>query len=425
MTAAHIPANDLQRLEALRRYDVLDTPPDGSFDRITALAARIFRVPIALVTIVDEDRIWFKSRFGLEGVQEIPRDPGLCASAIFSDETYIVESARSDPRTLANPLVAGEFGLQFYAAAPLRTSDGFRLGNLVLIDREPRSLTSDETAILESLAGVVVDELELRLHAIGTVSLERSLREQSAQLAKEKERLYQREHRVASTLQSAMLPQAFPQLDRVRFDAVYMPASAESEIGGDWYDAFVIDEKRVLLSIGDVAGHGLHAAALMGKVRQSLRAVALNEPSPRRLLCLLDGILSSEDEDAIVTAFVGVVDLESMTLRYANAGHPAPLLRRKDGSLIELSGTGAPLGLRLADDPADQSAGLESGSILLMYTDGLTEATRDVLAGEERLREALRDDAIARSATPASDLRGMLLDGESADDVAIMTVTFR
>lgn len=424
MTAAHIPSNDRERLEAVRRYDVLDTPADGTFDRITALAAQIFGVPIALVTIVDEDRIWFKSRFGLDGVSEIPRDPGLCASAICTDQVYVVESARTDPRTLANPLVAGEFGLQFYAAAQLRTSDGFRLGNLVLIDREPRSLTPGESAMLETLASIVVDELELRLHAIGTVALERSLREESARLAKEQERLYQREHRVARTLQSAMLPQAFPRLDTVRFDAVYMPASAESEIGGDWYDAFLIDEKHLLLSIGDVAGHGLHAAALMGKLRQSLRAVALSESSPRQLLRLLDDILRSEDEDAIVTAFVAVVDLETMSARYANAGHPAPLLRRKSGELVELSGTGAPLGLRSTDDPPDRRTEIEAGSMLLLYTDGLTEAKRDVLAGEERLRQAFGQSEIAQTLTPAFDLRGMLLDDENSDDVAIMTVTF-
>lgn len=424
LPAPHIPANDRERLAAVGRYDVLDTPPDGAFDRITALAARIFGVQIALVTIVDEDRIWFKSSFGLKDIREIPRDPGLCASAICSNETYIVESALTDPRTLANPLVAGEFGLQFYAAAPLRTRDGFGLGTLCLLDREPRRMSPEETEMLETLGAIVMDELELRLHAIGTVAMERSLREESMRLAKDQELRYQREHRVARTLQSAMLPQAFPQLDGVRFDAVYMPASAESEIGGDWYDAFLIDEKHLLLSIGDVAGHGLHAAALMGKLRQSLRAVALNETSPRKLLRLLDGILRSEDEDAIVTAFVAVVDLETMRARYANSGHPAPLLRRTDGELVELAGTGAPLGLRSEEDPADQVAELEKGSMLLLYTDGLTEAKHDVLAGEERLRQAFRQDAIAQTLTPAFDLRGMLLDEETSDDVAIMTVTF-
>ena len=137
---------EYQRLLALRRFDILDTPPDGSFDRITRLAAELFEVPIALVSLVDEDRIWFKSRSGLDNVSEISRDPGLCASAILSDDVYLVEDARSDPRTLANPLVAGEFGLQFYAAAPLVTADGYQLGTLCVIDHHPRHLPEERDA---------------------------------------------------------------------------------------------------------------------------------------------------------------------------------------------------------------------------------------------------------------------------------------
>ena len=158
------------RLDAVRRYDVLDTPPDGAFDRVTALAAKIFDVPIALVTIVDHDRIWFKSRFGLEGVEQIGRDPGLCASAIMNDGPYVVEEARRDPRTLANPLVAGKFGLQFYAAAPLRTAHGHRLGTLCIIDREPRMFSPKQAEMLERLSEIVVDEMELRLSAIEAVN---------------------------------------------------------------------------------------------------------------------------------------------------------------------------------------------------------------------------------------------------------------
>jgi GAF domain-containing protein len=153
------------RMDAVRRYDILDTPPDGSFDRITALACELFDVPIALVTIVDEDRIWFKSRQGLDGVSEIPRSPGLCASAILEDSPYIVEEARRDPRTLANPLVAGEFGLQFYAASPLRTTDGHRLGTLCIIDKEPRVFSPKQGNVLQRLSDIVMDEMELRLSA--------------------------------------------------------------------------------------------------------------------------------------------------------------------------------------------------------------------------------------------------------------------
>ncbi|MDB5229559.1 MAG: serine/threonine protein phosphatase [Chitinophagaceae bacterium] len=157
-------ALELERLQTLMRYDVLDTPADGSFDRVTKMAAKIFNVPIALITLVDEDRIWFKSKYGLD-VEQIGKDPGLCSSAILSDEVYLIEDARNDPRCLTNPLVRGEFGLQFYAAAPLVTTDGYRLGNLCIIDKEKRTLTTEQQEILQMMAGIVMDELELRLQA--------------------------------------------------------------------------------------------------------------------------------------------------------------------------------------------------------------------------------------------------------------------
>lgn len=160
-----IPASEPERLGALRRYEILDTPPDGSFDRLTAIAARHFRVPISIVTLVDHDRIWFKSQQGVPGVTQIDRVPGLCASAILQDDVWTVERADTDPRTLANPLVAGDFGLRFYAGAPLKTHDGHNLGTICVIDREPRTITPEERATLTDLASIVVDELELRLSA--------------------------------------------------------------------------------------------------------------------------------------------------------------------------------------------------------------------------------------------------------------------
>lgn len=166
-----LPPHEDRRMEAVHRYNVLDTPPDGAFDRITALAARLFDVPISTVTIVDHDRIWFKSAYGIE-VDQIDRDPGLCASAILQADPYIVQNATDDVRCLENPLVRGELGLRFYAAAPLRTADGYNLGTLNIIDVEPRELTEDQVATLEDLAAIVVDELELRLAAARAVELE-------------------------------------------------------------------------------------------------------------------------------------------------------------------------------------------------------------------------------------------------------------
>lgn len=153
-----------ERMDAVRRYDILDTPPDGAFDRIAAVAAEIFSVPIAIVSVVDTDRIWFKAHHGLD-VTQIDREPGLCASAITGSEPWIVTDAIADPRTLTNPLVAGDFGLRFYAGAPLTTHDGFNLGTLCVIDQEPREVTPQEAKLLVKLAQVVVDELELRRSA--------------------------------------------------------------------------------------------------------------------------------------------------------------------------------------------------------------------------------------------------------------------
>jgi two-component sensor histidine kinase len=192
---------EADRLAALRRYDILDTPPDGAFDRITALAADLFSVPIAIVSLVDHDRIWFKSRHGLD-VEQIGRDPGLCASAILHDEPWVLTDAPVDARALANPLVAGGFGLRFYAGAPLRTHDGFSLGTLCVIDREPRSVTERQIARLQHLASLVVDQMELRLSARRAVSdLSRAVAEKDAALRRAELLAKETDHRVMNSLQ--------------------------------------------------------------------------------------------------------------------------------------------------------------------------------------------------------------------------------
>ncbi|MGH8165208.1 MAG: PP2C family protein-serine/threonine phosphatase, partial [Rhodanobacteraceae bacterium] len=286
--ASHVPANDRERLAEVRRYQILDTPPDGAFDRVTALAARIFNVPIALVTIVDEDRIWFKSIYGLEGISEIPRDPGLCASVTCQDDPYVVEDALRDPRTLANPLVAGAFGLQFYAAVPLRTRDGYNLGTFCIIDREPREMRRrDEIAMLETLGRIVTTNLELRLEAIASVAKERSMRLQ-----------------LADTLQRALLPTRLPAIANVEIDAVYLPAAAEARVGGDWYDAVELDDRELMLSIGDVTGHGTEAALVMGKLRQAVRSLVCCIDAPGELLETLDTFLRREPDEVLATTFV-------------------------------------------------------------------------------------------------------------------------
>lgn len=162
METLAIDVSEEKRLETLKKFKMLDTPPDGAFDRITALASRLFKVPIAIISLVDKDRIWFKSHHGLS-INQIGRDPGLCASAILSNDLYLVENAKEDPRTLANPLVAGEFGLRFYAAVPLQTDGNCNLGTLCIIDKAPRRLTVEEQELLQQLGGLVMEEMHIRL----------------------------------------------------------------------------------------------------------------------------------------------------------------------------------------------------------------------------------------------------------------------
>ena len=197
-----IPADaERERLSAVRRYDILDTPADGSFDRITALAADLFSVPIAIISLVDHDRIWFKSHHGLD-VAEIERAPGLCASAILQTGPWVVTNATQDARALTNPLVAGEFGLRFYTGIPLRTQDGFNLGTLCVIDREPRPVTEQQIAHLKHLASLVMDQMELRLSARRAISdLSHAVAEKDAALRRSDLMAREVDHRVKNSLQ--------------------------------------------------------------------------------------------------------------------------------------------------------------------------------------------------------------------------------
>ena len=174
---APLPANEAERLEALRRYKILDTPTEVAFDRITSLAARMFDVPIALVSLLDESRAWFKSCYGFE-LREVQRDATICSLALLSNDVLVIPDTRQDKRLTCNPFVQNEPGLRFYAGAPLLTHDGFNLGTLCLLDTKPRdALTDEQTATLADLGAMVVDELELRLAARKIAQLDAALLE--------------------------------------------------------------------------------------------------------------------------------------------------------------------------------------------------------------------------------------------------------
>jgi len=245
-------------------------------------------------------------------------------------------------------------------------------------------------------------------------------------IAIEYARTLERERKIAQALQHALLPQAgmFPRANGLQFDAEYRPSSHEADVGGDWYDALTLPDGSIAVSVGDVTGRGLHAAGLMGKLRQAVGMACLYEPDPARVLDLVDFSLRSRGSQAIATAFVGIVSPDRRRLRFASAGHPAPLLRLRDGSVTELVSDGLPLGLRDLSSEQTREMSLEDAQLLILFTDGLTEATRDLAFGERRLRAIVSTDAILHVRNAARFVCDACLPVKAQDDTAVLAVRF-
>jgi GAF domain-containing protein len=156
-----IPANENERLAELRNLNTLNSYDEqGTFKHIAAMAVRMFNVPIALVNIVEHHYVLTKAGIGIEDGTEVPRGTSLCSLAILNNDPTVFENAKDEPCLLANPMVHGDFGLQFYAAAPLKTSNGYNIGALCIVDKVPRAFSAVEQKILENLASIVVEEIE-------------------------------------------------------------------------------------------------------------------------------------------------------------------------------------------------------------------------------------------------------------------------
>ncbi|HEY6324976.1 MAG TPA: SpoIIE family protein phosphatase [Candidatus Cybelea sp.] len=242
-----------------------------------------------------------------------------------------------------------------------------------------------------------------------------------AAVAIENARLYEREREIAGEFQRAALPISLPQVAGMRFSGIYVPANDRELLGGDWYDALRLNDGRIVISIGDVAGTGLAAAVIMASMRQVIRGVAQVYPDPVAMLDAADRTLKTEYPYTFVTAFVGVLDPVARTLSYASAGHPAPLVRDGGGEVTALDMTGLPLGLRVRGETAASAVLPESG-LVIFYTDGLIEAERDIIGGIDRLVRAAARPEIADSSNPADALYGAVLQNGNADDVVVLTL---
>ncbi|WP_225637126.1 PP2C family protein-serine/threonine phosphatase [Streptomyces solaniscabiei] len=435
-------AVEVGRMEAVRRYDILDTPPDGAFDRVAALAARLFDVPVATVTIVDEDRIWFKAAHGLDGVSEIGRDPGLCGSAVLRDDALVIPDTLLDEVACGNPLVTGPLGVRFYAAAPITTADGHKLGTVNVLDTKPRSITSEQTATLTDLAAIVMDEMELRLSALRTVRQEQRAAEAERAAREQAEKDKAAIASFASTLQRTLLPPALPTVPGLELACHYHTASVH-DVGGDFYDVFPLPAGKWGLFLGDVCGKGAEAATITSLARYTLRASAQHTDDPVAVLEALNSALLADvwAGSRFCTAFFATLTPDAaggFTVELATGGHPpayhlspAPpeagpathtrveAVSPKGGMLI-----GAFPGARFASTTLH----LAPGQALLLYTDGLTEAhtSTDTMLGDEGLTAFLTArPASCGAAQLVQDTVGLLdaLPEGASDDVALLALS--
>lgn len=154
-----IPADDTERIQALKAYEILDTAPEGFFNNLAHIVAKSFDTPIALISLVDKEDVFFKANVGMDDTSHVPRGISLCSLAVLDKEPTIFENALDEPCLLANPLVAGSFGLRFYAGAPIVTPDGFNIGTVCVVDKAPRTFSDLDRELLKRFADSAMDAI--------------------------------------------------------------------------------------------------------------------------------------------------------------------------------------------------------------------------------------------------------------------------
>jgi len=372
MSTAQLPENEATRLAALRAYEVLDTLPEQAYDDITYLAAQVCETPIALVSLVDEQRQWFKSKLGLD-VSETPRNLAFCAHAILEPKSlFIVEDASKDERFADNPLVTAEPAIRFYAGVPLVTSTGHALGTLCVIDRKARQLSDTQQETLRALSRQVIAHLELRRSVAELRQLVRVLEGQANMIERDLHR--------AEIIQRSLLPQEVPVLEDFNLHTLYRPGHT---IGGDLYDVVPIEDRYLVLVVADASGHGVSAAMLSVLFKQHLRLQdqATGIPySPSWALTRINASLLADHPapGVFLTAAYCLLDIQERKLLVGSAGHPAILCLRASGELEQIGHTGPALGLQGDALFEECELTLYEGDKVLLYTDGLLDICKNI-----------------------------------------------
>jgi serine phosphatase RsbU (regulator of sigma subunit) len=395
-------SESLRRLQQVTDVALSHLKLEDLVDELLGRVVQVLSADAAVIMLLeDDDSLAVRSAVGFEeevwrGLR-IPKGEGF-GGRVAAARTVLVVSG-GDETEQVNPLLH-ELGLLALMGAPL-ISEGSVIGVMSVGSRTEREFTDEEKRLL----GLVADRAALAIsHA----------------------RLYEHEHGIAETLQRSLLPGSLPSLPGISVAARYLPARAEAQVGGDWYDVVPLDDGGLALTIGDVSGHGVEAASLMGRVRDALRAAALEGEEIAPATERVDRLMQSQRSggDAIVTALFAVLGADGSELRFTSAGHPPPLIVRPDGTAEFLEGgLSTPLGVASNGRRFARDVRLEPGSLLLLYTDGLVERRDEsIAAGMARLAAAAR--AAGRDPERFCDtvVDEMLGTEGPADDVALLVV---
>ncbi len=359
--AGVIDLDEEARLAALHDLAVLDTPPEERFDRVTRMAQRLFGVQVALVTLLDRDRQWFKSRAGTD-LEEVPRELSFCSVAIRNADTTVVEDLLADERFAANPLLRSERPFRFYASQPLEAAGGHRVGTLCLLDPTPRELSESERETLRDLAEYVQSEL-----------------------------MVDEEFDRAAQVQRSLLPRWVPEVPGFELAGACLPARA---VGGDFFDWHPSADGAVV-TVADVMGKGVGAAIMMATVRAVMRATA-NDDLGLALTRAAETLEPDlEETSTFVTVFHARVDATAGVVHFADAGHGLALVVHADRPWERLPSEGLPLGAVPGGAWGTGVLELGLGDLLLVFSDGLLDLFGGSLADLDRVVQTV---AGARSA---------------------------
>lgn len=366
------------RLAALRETGLLDSPIEEEFDRITRLASKMLGSPIALLSLVDDHRQFFKSQIGLAAdvaaARGTPLSHSLCKHVVELEKPLVVANALESALIRDNGAVV-DMGVKAYAGYPLKTDNGDIIGSFCVMDLEEHLWSESDLECLEDLAAMVMTEIGLRI----ALQEERKLRQEKDEIAR--------------TLQAALLPPILPHIEGVDISTAYLPQGSGTLVGGDFYDIFESRGNRSHIVLGDVCGKGFVAARTSLLVRHVIRAAALHGDNATQTLLLVDEALKQQSNPFVAAQIVVVERVgDNVICDITIAGQPLPLLLQ--GGKVEVVGEyGTVLG---ADIDGPLSFGsvrceLAPGEMVVMYTDGVTDNPAEGLT-EHQLRDALNSE---------------------------------